>query len=131
MLDNIKKEFSTRTLVLIPIAIVFNIVIGELTVRLKLPIYLDSIGTVLVGAIAGPWAGALTGRVIQSDLGVVQSLRGSVFLCRGRDRHDGRSGWKKWSLPEYLTSLALHHYRRCFLFLVDGVHSGLYKFDDG
>ena len=31
MLDNIKKEFSTRTLVLIPIAIVFNIVIGELT----------------------------------------------------------------------------------------------------
>src|SRR5512138_1537482 len=61
MLDNIKKEFSTRTLVLIPIAIVINIVIGELTVRLKLPIYLDSIGTVLVGAIAGPWAGALTG----------------------------------------------------------------------
>ena len=61
MLENIKKEFSTRTLVLIPIAIVLNIVIGELVVRLKLPIYLDSIGTVLVGAIAGPWAGALTG----------------------------------------------------------------------
>lgn len=61
MLDNIKKEFSTRTLVLIPIAIAINIAIGELVVRLKLPIYLDSIGTVLVGAIAGPWAGALTG----------------------------------------------------------------------
>ena len=28
---------------------------------LRLPIYLDSIGTVLVGALAGPWAGALTG----------------------------------------------------------------------
>jgi uncharacterized membrane protein len=61
MIDNIKKEFSTRTLVLIPIAIAINIAVGELVVRLKLPIYLDSIGTVLVGAIAGPWAGALTG----------------------------------------------------------------------
>jgi uncharacterized membrane protein len=61
MMDNIKKEFSTRTLVLIPIAIAINIAIGELVVRLKLPVYLDSIGTVLVGAIAGPWAGALTG----------------------------------------------------------------------
>ena len=61
MLDNIKKEFSTRTLVLIPIAIAINIAIGELVFRLKLPVYLDSIGTVLVGALAGPWAGALTG----------------------------------------------------------------------
>lgn len=60
-MDNIKKEFGTRTLVLIPIAIAINIAIGELVVRLKLPVYLDSIGTVLVGAIAGPWAGALTG----------------------------------------------------------------------
>jgi uncharacterized membrane protein len=61
MLEKIKKDFSTRTLVLIPIAIAINIAIGELVVRLKLPVYLDSIGTVLVGAIAGPWAGALTG----------------------------------------------------------------------
>ena len=61
MIENIKKEFTTRTLVLIPIAIAINIAIGELVVRLKLPVYLDSIGTVLVGAIAGPWAGALTG----------------------------------------------------------------------
>lgn len=61
MLANIKKDFTTRTLVLIPVAIAINIAIGELVVRLKLPIYLDSIGTVLVGAIAGPWAGALTG----------------------------------------------------------------------
>lgn len=61
MLENIKKEFSTRTLVLIPIAIAINIAVGKLAFDLKLPIYLDSIGTVLVGALAGPWAGALTG----------------------------------------------------------------------
>jgi len=28
---------------------------------LKIPLYLDSIGTVLVGVLAGPWAGAVTG----------------------------------------------------------------------
>ncbi|MCC7119874.1 MAG: hypothetical protein IT310_15215 [Anaerolineales bacterium] len=61
MFEKIKKDFTTKTLVLIPIAIAINIVVGELVARLKLPIYLDSIGTVLVGAIAGPWAGALTG----------------------------------------------------------------------
>ncbi|MCK6627093.1 MAG: ECF transporter S component [Anaerolineae bacterium] len=49
------------TLVLIPVAIAINIVIGQIVVLLKLPVYLDSIGTVLVAVLAGPWAGALTG----------------------------------------------------------------------
>jgi hypothetical protein len=56
------RQFSTRVIVLIPIAIAINIVLGY-TVQtvLKLPIYLDSIGTILVGVLAGPIAGALTG----------------------------------------------------------------------
>jgi hypothetical protein len=61
IINSIKKDFTTRTLVLIPVAIAINIVVGQLIILLKLPIYLDSIGTVLVGALAGPWAGALTG----------------------------------------------------------------------
>lgn len=54
--------FSTRVIVLMPVAIAINIVLGY-TVQtvLKLPIYLDSIGTILVGVLAGPIAGALTG----------------------------------------------------------------------
>ena len=79
MLDNIKKEFSTRTLVLIPIAIAINIAVGELTVRLKLPIYLDSIGTVLVGAIAGPWAGALTGALANLIWGLFNPVAAPFF----------------------------------------------------
>lgn len=71
MLENIKKEFSTRTLVLIPIAIAINIAIGQLVYVLKLPIYLDSIGTVLVGALVGPWAGAVTGGLSNLLWGVV------------------------------------------------------------
>lgn len=57
----LKKDFSTMTLVLIPVAIAINIVIGQIVVLLKLPVFLDSIGTVLVAVLAGPWAGALTG----------------------------------------------------------------------
>jgi hypothetical protein len=58
----LSRQFSTRVIVLMPVAIAINIVLGY-TVQtvLKLPIYLDSIGTILVGVLAGPLAGALTG----------------------------------------------------------------------
>jgi uncharacterized membrane protein len=79
MFESIKKEFSTRTLVLIPIAIAMNIAIGELVVRLKLPVYLDSIGTVLVGALAGPWAGALTGALANFIWGLINPFAVPFF----------------------------------------------------
>ncbi len=59
--ERLRRDFSTVTLVLIPVAIAINVVIGQIVVLLKLPVYLDSIGTVLVAILAGPWAGALTG----------------------------------------------------------------------
>jgi len=61
-MDWLSRQFSTRVIVLMPVAIAINIVLGY-TVQtvLKLPIYLDSIGTILVGVLAGPIAGALTG----------------------------------------------------------------------
>jgi energy-coupling factor transport system substrate-specific component len=55
------RDLTTATLTLMVVAIAINITVGSITVALRLPIYLDSIGTVLVGALAGPWAGALTG----------------------------------------------------------------------
>ena len=56
------KQFSTQTLVLMAVAIAIDIAVGYLVQNvLKIPIYLDSIGTVLVGALAGPLAGAATG----------------------------------------------------------------------
>lgn len=59
--ERLRRDFSTVTLVLIPVAIAINVVIGQIVSLLKLPVYLDSIGTVLVAILAGPWAGALTG----------------------------------------------------------------------
>ncbi|WP_175935237.1 ECF transporter S component [Corynebacterium sp. Marseille-P4321] len=50
-----------RTLGLIPIAMIINSAVGELVGSSPLPLYLDSIGTVLVAALAGPIAGMTTG----------------------------------------------------------------------
>jgi len=61
-LASISRQFDTRTIVLIPLAIGFNILLGQAVASaLKIPIYLDSVGTILVGALAGPVAGAATG----------------------------------------------------------------------
>jgi hypothetical protein len=58
----ISGQFTTRVIVLMPVAIALNIVLGYIVQTvLKLPIYLDSIGTIFVGVLAGPLAGALTG----------------------------------------------------------------------
>ena len=55
------RDLSTTVISLLPVAIAINIAVGSIVYALRLPIYLDSIGTVLVGVLAGPWAGALTG----------------------------------------------------------------------
>ena len=60
--DSIARQFDTRTIVLMPLAIAINIILGQTVAgALKIPIYLDSIGTILVGVLAGPIPGALTG----------------------------------------------------------------------
>jgi hypothetical protein len=58
----VARQFTTRVIVLMPVAIAINIVLGY-TVQsgLKLPIYLDSIGTILVGVLGGPLPGLCTG----------------------------------------------------------------------
>jgi energy-coupling factor transport system substrate-specific component len=69
-LDEVKKDFNTMTWVLIPVAIAINIAMGQIVALLRLPVYLDSIGTMLVAAICGPWAGALTGALANTVWGL-------------------------------------------------------------
>jgi energy-coupling factor transport system substrate-specific component len=62
--ESISRQFDLRTLVLMPVAIAINIILGAAVANaLKIPIYMDSIGTILVGVLAGPIPGALTGFV--------------------------------------------------------------------
>lgn len=71
LVNSIKKDFGPMTWALIPIAIAINLVLGQLISTLNLPIFLDSIGTVLVGVLCGPWAGLLTGVLANVVGGIV------------------------------------------------------------
>ena len=75
----LKENFTTTTIVLMSIAIVINMVAGQLVSMLKLPIFLDSIGTVLVGVLAGPWAGGLTGLLTNLIWGMITSPVAAAF----------------------------------------------------
>lgn len=63
-------QFTTLTLVLIPVAVGINYVGKLLATALKLPLWLDSIGTVLAGMLAGPWIGAISGAVNNIIFGI-------------------------------------------------------------
>jgi len=107
-------RFDTRTIVLIPIAIAINIVLGQtVAAALKIPIYLDSIGTILVGVLAGPIPGLVTGllanliwtyvlpaplqspyaapfAVVAAEIGFVAGLFGQFGFFRSRPNSTGR-----------------------------------------
>lgn len=68
---------SPRLLVLIPSAVALNLAMGFVVNQLALPIYLDTIGTVLIAALAGPAVGVIAGMVSQ----LVRSLyEGFIWL---------------------------------------------------
>ncbi len=77
--EKFSKTFSTVTLALIAFAIVLNMAIGQLVSLLKLPIFLDSIGTILVGILAGPLAGGLTGLLTNLIWGLISSPVAAAF----------------------------------------------------
>lgn len=53
------KKFTTAHLCFIAFAIVINIVGSQIALTLRLPIYLDSIGTIFIAAICGPIYGMI------------------------------------------------------------------------
>ncbi len=71
MLEKIKKDFTTMTWVLIPVAIAINIAIGQIVVLLKLPVFLDSIGTVLVAITLRSVGRCADRRSLKYHLGII------------------------------------------------------------
>lgn len=76
-------KLPVRTLALMPVALALNIILGQVvgTMGLPLPLYIDSLGTVLVGALAGPAAGVTTGVLSALIWGTFNPHRRS-FCCR-------------------------------------------------
>lgn len=72
-------RFSPRLLALVPVAVAINLAVGRLVAELSLPVYLDTIGTVLAAALAGPWAGILAGLVSQVLSALVSGYQWLAF----------------------------------------------------
>lgn len=62
------------------IAIAVNIVLGIVTSALKLPLYLDTLGTVLTAVLLGPLPGAIVGALTNIITGFIYSIRDIPFL---------------------------------------------------
>lgn len=62
------------------IAIAVNIVLGIVTSMLKLPIYLDTLGTVVTAVLFGPLPGAIVGALTNIITGFIYSIRDIPFL---------------------------------------------------
>ncbi|GAB4120955.1 MAG: ECF transporter S component [Roseiflexaceae bacterium] len=92
-------SFNSMSLALVPVAIAINVAIGQLVQNvLKLPIYLDSIGTVLIGVLFGPLAGAITGLVSNVIWGITLAPTALPFAAVGAvigliAGYVGQSGW--------------------------------------
>jgi energy-coupling factor transport system substrate-specific component len=66
----IKSDFSLMAILLIPVCVALNIIGFQIAGLLRLPIYLDVIGTILIGMLAGPWVAIVAGLVTNLINGV-------------------------------------------------------------
>lgn len=97
-----KRTLGTYQICLLALAIVINVVGGQLALALRLPIYLDSIGTILIGAVLGPWCGlipGLLGGLIMAFTGDIYSLYfapvGMIVGFMSGLAHTGLSGLRR------------------------------------
>lgn len=70
---------KNKTLVLVVICIAVNIALGQLVSMMKLPIFLDSIGTILAALLMGPWVGMATGLCTNLFWGVFSGPIAAAF----------------------------------------------------
>jgi energy-coupling factor transport system substrate-specific component len=63
ILNAFKIRLNTLAIVLIPVCIAIDWAGHAIASTLKLPLFLDSIGTVLGGLLAGPWVGGIAGLI--------------------------------------------------------------------
>jgi energy-coupling factor transport system substrate-specific component len=111
---SIKDDFSLLAILIIPVSVAINFVGGQLASLLKLPMYLDTIGTIFASMLCGPWVGALAGALTNVVTGLanpvnfafipVNVIVGLVtgFLARGCMF----STWWKWVISMILMTLA-------------------------
>ncbi len=76
-------RINTYQVCLVAMAVVVNIVGGQIALMLRLPIYLDSIGTILTGAVLGPWFGMLPNMLSGIFMGMTVDIYSLYFAPVG------------------------------------------------
>lgn len=71
---------KSRMITFCGIAVAVNIVLGIATSAIKLPIYLDTLGTVITAALMGPLPGVIVGALTNIITGFMYSIRDIPFL---------------------------------------------------
>lgn len=111
---SIKTDFSMLAILIIPIAVAVNFVGGQLASLLKLPLYLDTIGTIFCSMLCGPWVGALSGALTNVVTGIANPVNFAfipvnvvVGLVTGfLARRNMFSNWWKWLISMVLMALS-------------------------
>lgn len=74
------RNNKVRILVLCSVAIALNIILGIIASSLKLPLYLDTIGTIFIAVYFGPFYGATVGGATNLITGIIFSPKDIPFL---------------------------------------------------
>ena len=73
------KNRSTYLLAFCGVAIAMNIVLGIITGALGIPLYMDTLGTVLTAVLAGPVPGMLVGLITNVITGLIYNVQDIPF----------------------------------------------------
>lgn len=71
----VNMKFTTAKIAMVAMAICINYIGGQLALALHLPIYLESIGTILIGAMFGPAFGVLPPMIS----GILMAFTGDIY----------------------------------------------------
>lgn len=74
------RNLKTKKLSMIALGIAINFIGGTIALALRLPIYLDAIGTVMISAILGPLSGMTTGILSGIISGMTTDLVALYFI---------------------------------------------------
>ena len=78
-----RRKITVFRLCLTAMAVGINVAGGQLALVLRLPIYLDSIGTILIGALFGPWMGMVPNFLSGFLLGMTTDIYSLYFAPVG------------------------------------------------
>lgn len=78
-----KKKITAFQLCLVAMAVCVNVAGGQIALFLRLPVYLDSIGTIFIGALLGPFFGMLPNLISGVITGMTTDIYALYFAPVG------------------------------------------------